>query len=298
MSLNSATRLGVFSSIIFAILFAGCTNSDGPKPGPGAPIAPDSSGTGTTDGPGPTPPTLPAPPRHELILTNCVAWQAFRNYPGPAVPAQPPEGWTTNAEDPLISISLVGLRCERFALDQFERGPFYMVFDVHGNVNVPPDCANDLAGITKFWALENLVVNDADVAEYLALTYELPAWTASFSESDQDTAAISLHTWTWAGESQESSTMTLLDYKQNAGIPTWFLRLFWRQGTGISSLELAIERDGAVTNLEANGTVRPPFLLAQDTAGTFIGQGDWFTNAQGSGRVTMYRDLECKEPRP
>lgn len=294
-----AGRVAALLAILVAATLAGCLGSKDSSEQDGSAVPNPQAGSSSTDpgsmtsGPGSTIPTVPA---QGLFLTNCVAWDAFRNYPPGLAPGIRPKGWGPNMEDPVVAVSLFGFRCERMALNRFERGPFYLLLDTHGNAAVPADCASNQSGVTPLRILQNLVVNDAEVASYLETTYGVPVWTAAFTESDRDLGASALRTWTWAAESQAPSTMTIPDSKQAGNIPTLYERLFWPRGEGIAALELILDEEGPATNLAANGTIQPPLLLAQDTGGTFAGQGDWRTNVQGAGKFTIYNDLFCKEP--
>lgn len=284
----------------FAIIaaLAGCFGEDKmPEVDSPTPTRPSDTSTDSSTSQ-PTTITVPDVPSNELLLTNCVGWDAFRNYASPFAPGMPPEGWDPATPDNVVTVALFGFRCDRIATGPYERGPVHILLDTHGNADVPEKCAADRNGITGFRVLQHFVTDDAEVAAYLQTTYGTPVLIASFQESDQDLAASALHTWTWAVDDQPPSTMTILDYKQNQKLPTVFERLFWQQGEGMVALEIEVEQNGAVTNLLANGTVQAPFLLAQDTAGIFTGQGDWRTGVQGHGVFTVYQDRLCTEPVP
>ena len=290
-----ASRVVACISLVAVAALAGCfgkettPNGDGPSPTTPGETATDSSSTQP-------PVTIPLTPLHELLMTNCIGWDAFRNYPAAVSPGTSPEGWESATPDSIVTVLIFGFRCERVAIGPYERGPVHILLDTHGNAEVPEGCSANQNGITRFRVLQHFVTDDAEVAAYMQATYGVPVLTASFQESDQDVAAGALHTWMWAVEGQPPSTMTIVDYKQNENLPTVIERLFWQRGAGLVALEIEVEQKGAITNLFANGTVQAPFLLAQDTAGIFVGQGDWRTDLNGHGVFTTYQDRLCKEP--
>lgn len=282
---------------LLAALFTGCFDQDR-GPNPTATSTPSSGTLSTTSTSSNSSTGAPPPlaPPNELILSDCVGWTAFRNYITPTSPGNPLEGWDPAPPGSFDPVSLRGFRCARIAVGSYERGPIHIITDAHSNSSFPDTCADEQKGLTGLRVLEHFIVSDLEIADYLAVNYGMPTLVATFQETEQDLAASALHTFSWSIGSEPPSSITVLDDKQNGHLPTVFDRYFWRQGPGVALLEIETDQDGAVANLIANGTVQPPHLLAQDTQGVFVGQGDWRTNLESHGLFTLYQDLSCEAP--
>ncbi|MHB1260921.1 MAG: hypothetical protein ACYC2H_04315 [Thermoplasmatota archaeon] len=283
-------------AIAFAIA-SGCL-SDKPSPDLGT-TATNTSTAASTQTARPTGnATLDEPqaPTNEMLLSRCHAIEAFRNYPAVIAPGERPEGWSPDSPDNVAAVAILAYRCERIAIAGYERGPFHLLLDWHGNAAIPPECEVDSSAVTKFGILRHLVTDNPEIAAYLQSTFGVPTLLATFSQRDNDFGASALHEWSWSIDGATPSVVTLLDPKQNSPNPTMHVRLFWQVGAGLGGLDLQTDGNGPITQMPANGTIRPPLLLASDTDGHFVGDGQWLDAAHAQGAFTRYADLECNEP--
>lgn len=289
----------IVAAAFIGVTAAGCLN-DGPSQGTAPPTATSTvSSTETAPGPGGSG-TLDEPevPATEMLLSGCIAIQAFRNYPAPIAPGERPDGWEADPPDNIAGVLIFAYRCERVAVAGYERGPFHMLLDWHGNVDAPADCEADANAATHMGILRHVIVDDPEIAAYLQATFLVPALVATFSQQDDDLGAAALRTWSWSINGETPSVLTVTDPRLYSQLATKHYRLFWQVGKGLGALDLQTDGSGFNTELFANGTIQPPLLLASDTGGSFTGNGAWYNAVSARGLFARYADLECKEPIP
>ena len=244
-----------------------------------------------------TGPILVGGPR-ALQLSACVALQATAALPATllASDADRPAGWPPADPARGPDVRVAALRCSRIGVGPFERGPVHLVLEWHGDAEAPAACRAGQVGGTETRILTTALVDDPDVAAYLAGTYGMPAHAAQVAEEETTLGPARLHTWTWSSGGAESHLRLQEDAATAPKVWQW--RLFWPSGPGVARLDLALSGNGSALQRPAEGLFQPPFLLARTAGGAFAGAGTWSPDLDGQGAFALYRGLDCLEALP
>jgi len=233
----------------------------------------------------------------DLILNNCTGWYAVRSYVGSTGPGARPEGWeAAPVTDILSGNSIEAYSCARLSLGRFERGPIHVMFETHSNADFPPACVAELPANTSPSVLVNLWVDDSEIGAFMQETYGLPIQVGSFEEAQTDAEVGTLHTWTWAVEGGEDSTITIPDDEQPVNQGDHVRRLFWQRESAVLQLEVDLDDLGPNVPPVGFGMFQPPMVMASDTAGIFADTVGWFPQREAAGTFAFYNDMRCEEP--
>jgi hypothetical protein len=193
---------------------------------------------------------------------------------------------------------MLGYRCNRVAVGPFERGPVTFVFDTHTNAEFPEECIAGNNPGTTTEVLHIALVDDAEVAAFLSVTYGMPVLAAEMTQDAQPATPPNVHTWTWKVGDQPESKLSVVEDGAAATPPEGSNRFYWAAAGGIGSLRLAYERTAplAVGNRAGEGTLQPPMLLSQVAGGSYAGPAEWFSSLSADGVFAFYKDPGCEEP--
>jgi hypothetical protein len=174
------------------------------------------------------------------------------------------------------------------------------MFESHSNADFPQKCKENTPAFPVFGVATHIWIDDPEVAAYLHTEYGAPVLLGQFNESSQDTAALSLRTWTWAAEGNQPSKITIPDDKEHQELIGLFSRLFWANATaGLVQLDLPPKDHGPASPFPAYGTMQPPTELAKDRGGVFAeATAKWYPERSAAGTFTIYSDLKCEHPVP
>jgi hypothetical protein len=238
-------------------------------------------------------------------LTNCTAWYALARFPAGTGPGEAPPGWGPPASTtPITSVATFGYHCNRISVGPYERGPVSLLLDTHNNAKFPTNCTSDPqggTGSTSFLVLASVLIDDPDVAAFLATAYGMPTQVAEVSTADQGAGDAVAHQWTWRTGSGAASTITVYDEGAYATAANVYDRFFWPRHGGISVLEIqeqGVGPAGPVFNRAVTGVLQPPMLLAALPGGAYAGDGKWFPSFDGEGKFGFFEDAACIKPGP
>lgn len=274
-----------------AMLLAGCSDpSDlADNPGPNSRDDPEEprDSKASPEGQGVVPELA-----NEMHWSSCFGLFTQFTWPSAANPAPDFDGWAER-NPTFTEIRHVIMQCERFGYRQLERGPVQFVLEVTNDRRPPDECLamepeGQPLGIIGIWASDPQVV-DALVAEGMsgnladvAFTVETAALVQFQAEWQIDGSASSLQVFQ---ETNDSSTLL--------SARPW--RLFWHNPVGgVSAVDFGHEVKATSFNPErpVMGTLGAPLSMA----GPYVGPGFHFTGSDFGGKLTRFRDVECKEP--
>lgn len=230
---------------------------------------------------------------HSLQLSACQGMQAFRDLPEPLWPGPLPPGWE---DDGRVTVYFEILECQRIAVGPFERGPVFIMRELHLFPLTPSKCTqgdyDDLSIVEAYW------VSDAEVAAHLNQTYAMPAAYADFRRDQTSAGPLLNTTWTFGLPGLTPSWLRVVNATELPEATIFpYERMAWiNQYKGITYLnqERAYSHD---SNPGATGKIRPPLPY------TTTGQEDFATDrggpiwkADSSGTFSQFRDLSCDEP--
>src|ERR1041385_873114 len=293
-------KTAVFLAIVLLVAsIGGCSSPHPAKPSE----SPSKSESSTFQG-SPTP-TNPPPVNNMTLgvlqLSECTGFSGGTPaLPTEATPGSIPPGWEKGPTDAVSELSYAGYECQRVHVDQYERGPIHIIWDTTGKANVPATCREKASGGPLEEGVNNFLVDDAEIAMYLHSRYDLPASYAEFHVGTSSaTAPLVLHTWDWGPHGQPHSNLTLAD---DGGTDEWLAPdvLFWTHGQGVGKMVIAYDhRTGpTITSRAAHGTFEPPMLISQLPGGQLDWVAWWYSALAGTGKVTLFKDNQCKQPEP
>lgn len=235
-----------------------------------------------------------------LQLDDCFGWSAVITNPGPITPGERPSGWNPAPSDTTFTgQDIQAYRCNRISLGVFERGPIHLMIESHSNADFPEKCTENTEELPEFGIASHIWIDDPEVASYLHNEYGAPVVLAQFNETSQDAGPSTLHTWTWATEGGQPSTMTIPDDKESQELVGRFTRNFWANGTsGLIQLDVPPKDYGPPHQFPGYGTMQPPTEFASDRGGNFAGSTAWNPVRAAAGTFTIYSDLQCEHPVP
>jgi hypothetical protein len=285
------------AAAVAVMLFAGCFGEPDKGEMPSPIIDPLESDPGGNDPNRETIPleplpngTIPEAPAH-LILESCSMWRAYHSIlPTQYAPGQVPEGWTTN--DPIVTVGVTGFSCGRIGLGNFERGPIEILFESHNKGVVPNECPS-VTSDSLHSILGQVVVNDADVAQFLNETYGMPVLFGQIEQAVQELPAGRARTVSWTvGNGDESSVNIVED---DATIEkTQVERFWWTRGTGMGQLALDLAMVGPEFGDRAGyGKFVEPMAMAQVADGEFAGLAVWYSTVTTTNNFELYSDHFC-----
>lgn len=284
----TAVALGLF-------LLAGCSQKDLPPSTTATGASSSSSPSTTTPTQSPTNTSLPLS-SPLIVLDKCAGWQV--GYPfgaGPAGPkANAPPGWAPSPTDQ-GSLVFYGVDCQRVSVGPFER-PARLVWEVNVYVTPPTNCTIGTTGGPTIGILNDLYLEDPELAAYLGNTYGVPVQVSKITNTTQAAQGTTVHTWTWGPTGMTPSSLNILEDTSTPDTPN-SLYMFWQKGAGIGALraETEVVRP-LVGNREAYGTLKPPMQAASVLGGNFAGPGDWNPSFKASGAFSLYSDTNCMTP--
>lgn len=251
-------------ALFLVALLAGCAQAPVEEP----PAAPDVAG---------------------LELTDCVGWTVLAPAALGAGGSPVPAGW--ESADPMHSVRLEGVECQRVAAGPFERGPVRFVYDAHDRAAPPQACLPDDGSFEAFGVLGTLWIDDAALASFLADTYGMPTRAVPVLEQAQ-AGSVPVRGWSWGGSSAEVADVGGFDLDDTV------LKLFWPRGdAGLGMLTVTpTGRDAPLAALPAQGQARAPMLLSTMPEGRFAGAGAWWTMHAAHGTFLLFRDTLCALP--
>jgi hypothetical protein len=206
-----------------------------------------------------------------------------------------PPGW--EPKDPTTPVGFAasaGYECKRIHLGTFERGPIRIVWDGHNNADVPPDCSKNEPQKVVESILNVMLVDDDEVAAYLKSRFGMPVLHGDIQEQSQAAGQLVEHTWSW--DSGQGASQLVFPSDGTNQSRDGAVRIFWQNGTGIGALDLVETRFGTrVSDRAGYGTMKPPMLLANLTAGLFTGTVGYNHYVSTEGTFQSFADYQCKE---
>lgn len=243
-------------------------------------------------------PAIVPPASQKLVMDSCKGALSHVVVEAGLVGADPPESWG-GGPTPLTDLWINVHQCEKFSLDQFERGPVSILLETHGNRYPPEKCQGDYTTseiLTRIW------FDDLELVEYVKAKYSMPAEFAEITVTNTTTAGASFHEATFA--TVDSPTSRFTEYRVVAGEVGNLglaIRRFWENNHGgISFLDFteSFEAPNQVLSPVMTGEVYPPFLYTNLGTTTYTPIGGFYESGHLRGPIQQFGDLACTEPLP
>ncbi len=275
--------------VILCVLIAGCTESgpapsEDPKPSTPPPQDPPETPIDPVD-----PPSIPDLRTPGMAVNDCQAWLITQYYAPGQHPATAPPDWEAENDLGVRGVNLYAWECQRINFGPFERGPVRIVVEAHDNFMPPAECREGNGTFFNAY-LSRLLVDDADIANFMHTMHGLPASYAEFDATVDAAAVVSTYTWTWDSDGGVSVVSVIEDDQQTPAdlITTRFL---WRNGTQAGWLHTQFTNTAPIiTDRLATWQLAPPMLMAsnQTEAGTgSVLVGSW------SATIQQFEDSGC-----
>jgi hypothetical protein len=294
-SLSSASRLW---RIVMVLLLAvaslpGCLQSEDPG---STPLDPPQTTNGATTESGNEMPPVPGNGTpvsgKTLILSDCTdALVTFSYPPAEVTGTAPPPGWDSTFPHELrYEIQ----KCNRVAVDGFERGPRFMLMESHNN-GVPPEaCSGDYA---RARVLYRLWIDDHEIATHLQQVYGMPSSFAHFSLQTEAAAGEGISTWAFGAPDAETSMLRAHRDSPDETGEVVNDRYFWIVGDSrVSYIDLnGVFDHPALSAPLVTGDIKPPLL--HGSTGPWVGYGGEGGGFQATAPIVEFNDLRCESPR-
>ena len=207
-----------------------------------------------------------------------------------------PNGWEADASKNDIYQVMVN-QCARVSVGPYERGPASFVVEMDNAVLPPPACERFNAGYDDVHVLYSLWVDDAEVANYLKTTFNMPVRLGTITPDVKDSGNGQLQTWTWQESGSDTSTLAGLRPGGPEGNATFLDRIAWKVGAGVSFLDL--RRNTIlpyVPGATAEGVLAPPMRYAQHGSEPFAGLASVWSESDHFGPIYRFGDTQCEQP--
>lgn len=249
-------------------------------------------------GPGPSASAGSEPPPASGLSPHadgCTGFELIAPWPGGHPRAHVPQGW--DAANPLSSVQVEAWECQRLAWGRFERGPVRILFETHDQGAAPGPCRST-DELTTLAVLQSLWTDDADLAADLA-AQGLPARWAPMAAADTAAGAAAVRDWSWGLPGEASRVAVPMPLSAIPGAPL-AKRLFWDNGTAVSSMDLAataspagqrLDRVNVIPQVVPQATFAAPMLLADRPAP--LATAHAFQDGQWAADIHHYGDLRC-----
>lgn len=209
-------------------------------------------------------------------------------------PGEVPPGWEPGPTD-LGSLGVRGVDCARLSVGRFER-PARLVWEMNFHAAIPAACRMNGTGGNDRAVLNSLYVEDAELGAYLAGTYGMPVQVSNLTAATRDVGGVKVHAWTWGPVGLEPSTLSIVEDTSTPDTPNT-VELFWRNGDGVGAMRIQTQEDRPFfADRHGHGTMRPPMQMAAFLGGNFEGPARWYPSYRAEGKLSVYRDRECKTP--
>jgi hypothetical protein len=291
--LKERPRLAI---LLLALVFvAGCM---------GKPVPDDRTPTGSSTGADSTSTTLTstsspppnAPPLDYLAGVSCIEGAGSAFGVAGTYGETPPPGWESPPdEDPITSVFVQVLRCERVEWGALER-PAHVLWEYHQSFTAPESCRE--TGTGNYY-LATLWFDDPELVAQ-ALRFGLPAVLGSFTLNATSNQGIDIQAWTWKTADGDPSTLTVSN--NPPPVPVTFTdpsRFFWFNGNQVSYYaNTFVDTRNQVGNPTAVGTMSEPMMYERGGVSTFSGTALLSEKASFGGTIHRFSDLECKNEIP
>lgn len=239
------------------------------------------------------PPIDLGPDPQSLVGTECKG--AGTTFAGPFdLYNQPvPESWASGSTQGFTFVNHYSFTCHRLSWGQLER-PVSIMLEGHQSFSPPESCmgprrTNYLLA-TAWW-------DDVD-ANQMALAVGMTTRLGAFNRTTELTQGVELDTLAWSLDGEQQVLLRYANAPPQLDTGTFAeLRFFWFNGTGVSYLDL--------DSTYAFDQLQPPPVVGEFGPATFygsignplyVGAGETFQDSPFSAKISVFRDLLCKEP--
>lgn len=221
------------------------------------------------------------------FLTDCSVWTTLLTGPKGTFGGPLPPGWQ-ELEVPMATIAMELMACHRISWGAFERGPVHIIFDFTEEGRPPAQC---LAGdFDRYQILRNLIVDDPEVAAWLARSYGLPAIFSPISLSNSSDLPTR---WSWG---EPESLLEHINPSLSDGTDSVFThRFFWFNETELSYIDMT-ERGFEIdpTSPIASGALRQPMQFARTGLPLYSGLLDLTLKMDANLSLARFSNFNCE----
>ncbi|MEK6985613.1 MAG: hypothetical protein AABX89_04440 [Candidatus Thermoplasmatota archaeon] len=186
--------------------------------------------------------------------------------------------------------------CERVKWGKFERGPVRMMWELHTGILPPEKCDSNRTFPIAF--VMQVLVNDAELVEYMAMELGLPARFANISLRESLDPPHYSQAWNWNVPEFPESTLESFVVGGEIDETKEIGRIVWVSTTSLFFMDWSSTLRNTYTNKWlVHGVLAAPMYYASLGIPTFISDGASTGNYAMTGHMWEFSDFQCEHPR-